>query len=248
MKKRIRAEVSGPLPALFKNWDHFYAVEVNEQSENQAIFIFHDEKTALFEDFKTVVGLIEGLTIDHIRYSSYGYTIEDCQQSPLLLLQSQPRSGVGFTRNYGSIAEILRQPILPVFTQTPLNGIIVQTATEGWLFHSDLISLLNRSGLDKGLVLKPVALENQPEDAWLWAHSRTNLGRVVSENRFVGALHAARYLGEDFCTADLDGPPALIVSQPVYRLLSELPPDKICTQSTSPFESLSLSFMPFELI
>lgn len=248
MKRHIRVEVTGPLEKLLEGWERFRTVEYHEHEATMATLLFHDEKTDLFEDFKAVVQQIDGLAIDHIRYWAHDFTIDEYQNSPLLLLQSSPREGLGFTRNYSSVQEILRQRILPVFTQAPLNGVIVQMPTEGWLFHSELINLLNRSGLDKGLVLKPVALENQPDDSWLWAFSRTNLGHPVIENRFINALRVTNYLGEDFCTADLDGPPPLIVSQPVYRLLSELPPDKICAQSHSPYEPLNLDFIPFDLI
>jgi hypothetical protein len=250
MNKRIIVWLTGPIETLLDNWKPSPSIQLNRQAGDTTKIIFRNDGVSAFPEFERIVDGLEEISMESPQYRATGFTDNDCRRHPLLWLSSTTRSGIGLSRSFGSISEMMTAPLIPFFTQAPLDGILVQTASDGWLFHIELLEMLKDAGLTGGLLTRPVTIENNntPDTEWFWAYSDIDIGLPETERRFVMAFDRQRYNGEDFCTTNHLQCPSLLVSQAVYRLLRELPAEKYCTQSYHPYKQLELDFWPLELV
>jgi hypothetical protein len=248
MKKYIKAEISGNIESLLLVWGKPSSVEFERTSENEAEITFYNEDYVHFQSLKDTISQIKEISLDHYLYRGYSFTHEDLKDCELMMLSSTTRSGLGLTKSYSNIKKKLSEKVLPFFTESPLDGILVQTGLGEWLFHKEMIDLLEKNNLTKGLSIKHLTIENNDNQDWFWIYSNVNLGIPDRQDRFIDAFKKENYHGEDFCTAIRFKEPSIFVSKDVYNIIRNLPEEKLCSQSYHPYEKLEIDFWPVDLI
>lgn len=230
MRQIIVAWFEGDLDKLFQRWNIPSGVPHNRESDNKIRITFTNGNINEFyrlEQLACEAGIEVTATF---RASDFSH--DECLNAKLLFLQSlcteslevvQPMPITEKIKSMQQTDEII------VVSRQPITTQIVLTCTNLLLFHTDLVKSLKQSGIAKGLREISVTM-NDPDDNkigdWVWVTSNSDLGKPVTQRRFIKGFDGKNRNDEDFCFSSHYGPDIVFVSQSVFRFLDALPEDK----------------------
>jgi hypothetical protein len=226
MRKVIDVYMQGDIGRLLQVWVLPDSVVFTRGSPDVATVLLVDEGTEHFEGLEAVVRELGGAVRMEVSFWAHSYEPAECEGAELLHLSAAPVHGLDVDRRWQDLSDLQAHGVLTLYVPAPPERLIMTSESELLVCHRSIVAGLARRGLVTGLSAKPVRIETpqtRPDDDWLWIFSTAEVGALWTERRFVKALPRPRWPRTHFCVSSDGRRPAILIAQPVYRTLRDLP-------------------------
>lgn len=226
MKRAITVRVKGAVRRLFERWPVPDNVEYTEKGNNHAVLRFDDAATEAFYDLEQAAEELSQEVEIKARFSAHQFSDEECSQALLLAFFLTCDRGIDLKQPPSDVLVMQSETRAVFLSEHPLEGEILLTCSNLYLFHRSFVDTLKQRNLTQGLHCVPAIVEVAGmgiDEEWVWVTSRVDLGTPLLERRFLKGFQSRAWNNVAFCSSAFYDWKLLFVSQPVYRLIAGLP-------------------------